>query len=150
MTGNDVVDAARRRRVALYGAMMDLDASLASPIGRLTWAAHVRRDLAQLRRALADHIEEVEGPDGIMARITLEAPRLSDRVELLRSEHPQLMERVDRIAARLEALEESPDDDEADEVRDAGLGLLGALARHRHRGADLVYDAFDIEIGGAG
>lgn len=150
MVGNDVVHAARQRRIALYGAMMDLDASLASPSARATWAAHVHRDLTELRRALADHVEEVEGPDGIMARITLEAPRLADRVDALRSEHPELTQQADAIAARLEALEDDPDEDEADEVRDAALGLLGALARHRHRGADLVYDAFAIEIGGGG
>jgi hypothetical protein len=148
MVDNHVVHAARQRRIALYGAMMDLDASLASPSGRLTWATNVRRNLAQVQQALINHVEEVEGPDGIMARITIEAPRLSDRVDALRNEHPELLERAAAVAARLEALEQSPDEDEADEVRDAALGLLGALARHRHRGADLVYDAFDIEIGG--
>lgn len=150
MAGNDVVQAARERRTALYGAMMDLDASLASPSGRLTWTTNVGRDLMQLRQALADHIEEVEGPEGIMVRIAVDVPRLSDRVEALRAEHPELTALAEAIAARLATLEESPDEDEADEVRDAALGLLGALARHRHRGADLVYDAFDIEIGGGG
>ncbi len=148
MDGNDVVHAARLRRVALHGAMMDLDASLASPSGRATWATNVRRDVRELQRALAGHISEVEGPDGIMSRIVADAPRLSDRVEALRAEHDPLAAQVEAIAARIEALEHAPDEDEADEVRDATLGLLGALARHRHRGADLVYDAFDIEIGG--
>jgi hypothetical protein len=28
------------------------------------------------------------------------------------------------------------------------LELLGQLSRHRQRGVDLVYDAYDVDIGG--
>lgn len=33
-------------------------------------------------------------------------------------------------------------------AREAALDLLGLLSRHRHRGADFVYDAYDFDIGG--
>jgi len=148
MDQDDVVQAARQRRVALYGAMVDLEASLAAPSGRATWVESVRRDLGRVAGALAAHIDEVERPGGIMARIVLDVPHLSSRVAALTGEHPGLTEEVVEVATRLDALGDPPDEDEADELRDAALGLLGALARHRHRGADLVYDAFAIEMGG--
>ena len=33
-------------------------------------------------------------------------------------------------------------------IRDAAITLMGLLVRHRQRGADLVYEAYDVEIGG--
>jgi hypothetical protein len=33
-------------------------------------------------------------------------------------------------------------------IRDLGTTLLGHLARHRQRGADLVYEAYQADIGG--
>ena len=35
-------------------------------------------------------------------------------------------------------------------MRDRLLALLGTLARHRQRGADLVYEAYAVDIGGTG
>ncbi len=128
--------------------MTDLDASLASPIGRPSWLDRFRRDLRALRAALEAHVVEVEGPEGILAHILADEPWLTNRVEELSAEHPSLMEGVITLEAKLEEVGSDPTEDEADELRDEALGLLGALARHRHRGADLVYDAFDVEIGG--
>jgi len=36
----------------------------------------------------------------------------------------------------------------ADEIRAELTTLLVALARHRQRGADLVYEAYDVDLGG--
>jgi len=36
----------------------------------------------------------------------------------------------------------------AEEVRVELTALLAALARHRQRGADLIYEAFAVDIGG--
>jgi hypothetical protein len=35
-----------------------------------------------------------------------------------------------------------------DRVRGLGTALLGRLLRHRQRGSDLVYEAYQIDIGG--
>jgi hypothetical protein len=141
---------AQQRRLALYGAITDLDASLASPIGRPTWLGGVKRDLRSVLAALEAHVEEVEGDEGILAQILSDEPWLSDRVDALRSEHPGLLQSAKAIEAQIEVIEPDPSYEEADDLRDAALGLLGALARHRHRGADLVYEAFAVEIGGGG
>jgi len=150
MAGNDSFRAAAQRRVALHGAMTDLDASLASPIGRPTWLDSVRRDLRAVVEALQNHVLEVEGREGILAQIVADEPWLSGRVEALRGEHPELIRAAKSIEAKIHDLGADPSEDEADELRDTALGLLGSLARHRHRGADLVYEAFDVDIGGGG
>ncbi len=33
-------------------------------------------------------------------------------------------------------------------LRDLGTSLLGRLVRHRQRGSDLVYEAYEFDIGG--
>jgi hypothetical protein len=33
-------------------------------------------------------------------------------------------------------------------VRELGTQLLATLSRHRQRGADLVYEAYQVDIGG--
>jgi hypothetical protein len=35
-----------------------------------------------------------------------------------------------------------------DSVRDLGTALLGRLVRHRQRGSDLVFEAYEVDIGG--
>jgi hypothetical protein len=39
-------------------------------------------------------------------------------------------------------------DGDVDHVRELGTTLLGALVRHRQRGADLVFEAYQVDIGG--
>jgi hypothetical protein len=35
-----------------------------------------------------------------------------------------------------------------DKIRDLGTLLLGVLVRHRQRGSDLVYEAYELDLGG--
>jgi hypothetical protein len=35
-----------------------------------------------------------------------------------------------------------------DDVREAATALLGRLVRHRQRGSDLVFEAYEFDIGG--
>jgi len=37
---------------------------------------------------------------------------------------------------------------DVDSVRDLGTALLGRLVRHRQRGSDLVFEAYEVDIGG--
>ena len=38
--------------------------------------------------------------------------------------------------------------EDVDRVRELGPALLGRLVRHRQRGSDLMFDAYDYDIGG--
>ena len=38
--------------------------------------------------------------------------------------------------------------DETAAIREQALELLAAIVRHRHLGADLLYEAYDVDIGG--
>jgi len=52
---------------------------------------------------------------------------------------------VDTLLARVATSDVISD---VDRVRDLGTALLGRLVRHRQRGSDLVYEAYQFDIGG--
>jgi hypothetical protein len=52
---------------------------------------------------------------------------------------------LDSLLARVAAPDVVGD---VDRVRDLGTALLGRLVRHRQRGADLVFEAYEFDIGG--
>jgi hypothetical protein len=73
------------------------------------------------------------------------APRLSNAVDHLVAEHAVIAALIADLLAR--SSNPVPDED-VDAVRELATGLLGRLARHRQRGADLVYEAYETDIGG--
>jgi hypothetical protein len=104
------------------------------------WRAGVGEALTRLRTAFDAHVQVTEAPDGLFAQVVEEEPRLVKRVERLRGEHETITATL-ATAERQVAGERDPDD-----VREAVLELLGALARHRHRGADLLHEAFVVDV----
>jgi len=53
-------------------------------------------------------------------------------------------------SARLRSGTTFAEEEWVDAQRDRLLALLGSLVRHRQRGADLVYEAYAVDIGGTG
>jgi hypothetical protein len=151
MGSNDALGAAGKHRAVLLDAAAGLEFAIASPIGRgVAWREHVDGELHRLRGALADHTDEVEGDDGLLAEIVQQAPRLSNRVKMMKREHREMDAQIGGFIQELGALPPNAGEDHTDEVRDAILELLGRLSRHRQRGADLVYRAYAVDIGGLG
>lgn len=105
--------------------------------------AELRRAVRKLRKQLAAHVMAAEGPDGLYARLVADAPRLTRPVANLVVDHQELLARADSLSRRLD----QPGTDAAAARRDAG-DLLEALSRHRQRGADLVYEAYETDLGG--
>lgn len=137
---------ARSRRTDLRQAMERLENAVAGPSPAPDqWIGAVEDGLVALRDALDAHISEVEAPDGLLADTLSRAPRLAPSVERLRREHRQLITSWDRAAL---ALAEHPADKAR--VRRRVVSLLGRLAIHRQGGADLVYEAYNVDIGGTG
>lgn len=107
------------------------------------WRRAVEKSLAGLRAAIDAHVTEVEGPEGLLAQLVADAPRLSNEVELMKREHARLLVDTDVILADVE-------DAEPVDIRDRTMSLLRDLVTHRQTGADLVYEAYSTDIGGQG
>ncbi|HET6907737.1 MAG TPA: hypothetical protein VFH54_00230, partial [Mycobacteriales bacterium] len=85
-----------------------------------------------------------EGPNGLYAGILATSPRLSAAVDHLDQEHAQISDLVDDLLARTL----TPGSSDVDKVRRLGTALLGRLVSHRQRGSDLVYEAYEVDVGG--
>jgi hypothetical protein len=138
------LDEARERRRGVKTAMSDLERAIAAPAsGRADdWLKGVTGCLEELRRAFSYHIEVTEGPDGFLAEIRTHAPRLSHRVGVVTADHATISAQLDRVLRRCEQRAG------IEEIRSDALDILNRVARHRHMGADLVYEAFDVDIEG--
>jgi hypothetical protein len=136
------LDRARGRRVALRSAMAALESSIAAPAaGReAQWLERLGADLDHLAEALEAHIKSAEAPDGLLAEILHSAPRLAHRVDKVRADHVALRAAVDEARGAAAAGREPS------ELRDRVVEVLGHLLRHRHLGADLVYEAYMVDI----
>ncbi len=143
----DFVDVLRARRAELRESMAALEQALAAPaherIG--AWAERVHVALVELFGDFREHIEITEGQDGLYRRVLTTAPRLSNAVANLTREHEQVRSVVDDLLARVDAAETRSD---VNRVRGVGIVLLGRLIRHRQHGSDLMYEAYESDIGG--
>lgn len=140
-------DALRVHRAELYECMNALEQALAAPPARGTaaWVERVSVAVVELTADLREHVSLTEGADGLYRALLMTAPRLSNTVDVLTRDHTRLKELADDLLRRLAEPSATAD---VDEVREAGTTLLGRLSRHRQRGADLVWEAYQTDIGG--
>jgi hypothetical protein len=126
--------------------MSTLEDALAAPAtaDQARWAQRVHVSLVELSGDFREHIDITEGPNGLYRDLLETSPRLSDAVASLTREHVLIRGQVDGLLARV-----TPDAiEDVDRVRDLGTALLGRLVRHRQRGSDLVFEAYEFDIGG--
>jgi hypothetical protein len=135
----------RRRRAELRAAMGGLEQALGSPVAGRDWAGSVRHALIQVDADFRMHVEVTEGPRGLYEQVLGDAPRLAGRVRRLTDEHRTLAVTVGELLAQSEQPADSVD---AAGLRRAGTDLLARLARHRQAGADLLYEAYESDVGG--
>jgi hypothetical protein len=141
-TPTSALYAARGQRLSLRRAIDEFQAALAAPAG----AADVERMasvLDHLRVVFAVHIEVTESQGGLYEEIMEFAPRLANKIARFKREH----------ATITAAISSGLDDLRNEATPFTGLQgrlthLLEALVRHRKRGADLVYEAYHVDIGG--
>lgn len=142
-TVSPAVAAAQTRRAGLHSILVDLETAIAAaaPGREEAWAADVGAALDRLATAFAQHVDETEGANGLFEHVRRRAPRLDYQTRTLTADH-------DTIAAELTAATASLTGSVAD-AREAILSLLAHLARHRQLGADLVYEAYAVDLGGS-
>jgi hypothetical protein len=141
------LDALRRVRAELGGSMAALEQALAAPTpGRhAAWAERVDVALVELSADFGEHVAVTEGSDGLHDAVLEVAPRLSKSIRRLASEHAAIMGLIRDLLARVTPPVAAG---EIDAIRALGIALLGRLARHRQHGADLIYQAYQVDLGG--
>jgi hypothetical protein len=140
---------ARERRFALHQAMLDLEHSMQSPSADPEWRDRLIIELRDLSEALEDHIETVEGAEGIIETAVARAPRTQYQGKKLRDDHPLLRQQLSSLLKRIEAAADLGEDVVVD-LRGDVVELLVGLYRHRAQGSDFVWEAYDLDIGGLG
>jgi hypothetical protein len=137
--------AIRARRANLRRTGARLREALDQPQGDVEgWVGAVSAAAQALAEAWQTHSAVTESPDGVLAQIVDDAPRLARQVGRLQAEHAEI-EALLRLAAG-----QLPGAGAADPagIR-AELGaVLDRIARHRRTGGELIYQAYQIDIGG--
>lgn len=147
----DALGEARERRAGLRSALGDVERSLASPAaGRPdAWMKSLRSDLQRLSDALDLHITSSEARGGLLDDILESEPRLAHKVERARKEHEELRYRMDRVLDAVSDEKDAAKPGDATTIkaaREQVVEVLAGIVRHRHLGADLVYEAYSVDI----
>lgn len=139
------VEEARRSRRGLRYALGALDAVTGAPaLGRIEdWVVNVRNAILRVSDALDHHIATTEAVDGLFAEMLAQDPRLEGAVRRLRDDHVKLREIVVGLALRCE---DTVTVETVDAIRLDTLELQMRCGRHRQKGADLVYEAFTVDV----
>ena len=141
------LEAVRRRRADLRESIRALEEALAAAAaGRaVVWGGRVQATVQELVTEFDEHVDVTEGPDGLHQAILAGDLRLANAVNAL-SEAPAVI--AAEIAALNSACEPPVTAADVALVREQGTEALAHLIRHRQRGADLVYEAYETDIGG--
>ena len=143
-----LLEEVRRRRAELRDSMGALELALAAPApAGLTdrWLQRVHAALTELAGDLRQHVAVTEGPDGLYQDLLRTAPRLSGPVGALTEDHGRIKALLDEVLTSSDARAGAAD---VGQVRALGTALLGHIVRHRQQGADLVYEAYEVDVGG--
>lgn len=149
-TDTSALEEARQRRKTLHDTLVHLEEAISSPAaGRIPdWTASVLKEMTEIHDAFEQHVVVTERPDGLYDEILERAPRLSMNVGKLRGEHPSIGTAIDQMIARLEQVEVGGTEWSLQAARDDLQRFIGQVIRHRQRGADLVWEAYNVDIGG--
>jgi hypothetical protein len=142
----EILAQVRIKRDELYGSILGLEHELSAPSRERVpeWSRGVSERLAQVRSAFDHHLAITEGSGGLFDDVMNQAPRLAHAIAQLRQEHQFLESQLGEAARSVETTANS---DGVEGVRVRLLDLIRELLEHRHRGSELVYDAYNVDIG---
>ena len=145
-----MLQQAGQRRKTLHDSLVHLEEALSSPAaGRIAdWTSVVVKEMHEVGAAFEQHIVVTEQPDGLYDEILERAPRLAGNVRRLREEHPEITEGITHVLSKLEHVEIGTENWPLEAARDDLQRFIGSVIRHRQRGADLVWEAYIVDIGG--
>ncbi len=137
----------RQHRRGVQQACLDLEDALARP-ARLdpgSWSAETAARLHQLVDAFQHHVQQSEGPEGLLGQMVQVAARLAHAVEQVKHDHRALLAEIDRLET---ARKDADDGGHIQKVREEARRLLQSIAAHRQSGAELIYEAHSVDVEG--
>jgi hypothetical protein len=138
--GRRALDRVEPQRGALGAALRHYELATLNP--DKAWAVAVPSSLVRLRAAFLDHIEFTEGPDGLFDEMLHDPTvEVSSEIDQLRRDHITVVAAMDRAE---EALASPPSDE--DHLRELVASVARLVGRHRRRGAQLLYEAYSVDI----
>ncbi|MCP3991400.1 MAG: hypothetical protein GY724_20165 [Actinomycetia bacterium] len=148
MADSTHLDAVRIRRESLHQALVGLEDALSTPIGDgERWRLRVAMAVDHAANRLSEHVISTEADDGFLNEIVNDAPRLACRTARLRDDHEDLEKAIDGLRTALAEISDPDVGERGISIRNQALEFLGQLAAHRQRGADLIYEAYQVDIG---
>jgi hypothetical protein len=142
------LDEARNRRHALGDAADLIEDLIARPGSDPQWTVRVADSLQGLRHAFDNHVTEVEHEEGLLPQLRHDSARLSNGIDRMYSEHVTISAELDAAAELVAECGGDCGTDNVESIREAVVDVLRSISRHRQRGADLVYEAYHVDIGG--
>lgn len=146
-----LLDEARARRADLRAAMHQLEDALARPApGRVRrWSEAVHDALVDASATFERHRALTEGGDGLLAELTEHSPRLINAAQRLVDEHVRISGLLSAALDDLRHLPWHSDEATIASLRGQVTAVVAELTRHRQHGADLVWEAHAVDIGGS-
>ena len=139
------LEAVRRRRAELRESISQLEAALKVPADKpVVWGEGVQTALTRLAADFDEHVDVTEGPGGLHASIVETSPRLIHAVSVLTGDHELLESQIRMLA---DAVEPPVVASDVAGIKEQAVTLIDDLVKHRQRGADLVYEAFEQDLG---
>ncbi|MEV4138213.1 hypothetical protein AB0J72_39340 [Dactylosporangium sp. NPDC049742] len=127
----------------LLGGIQRVEHAIQTPAGDPAWRPAVSQAVAQLKAAFAAHVRETEGPSGLYAGVLGDAPRLARGLYGLVDDHEIVWEALDDLEGHLGAGGVRPE-----VVCEDAARLIREVWQHRQRGADLLHEAYETDLGG--
>ena len=142
------LEEARSRRLALGDAADMIEDLIARPGSDPQWTIRVADSLQGLKFAFQNHVDEVEHDEGLLPQLRHDSARLSNAIDRMYAEHITISAELDDVAKLVIDCEGDCSTVLVDAIREAIVDVLRAISRHRQRGADLIYEAYHVDIGG--
>jgi hypothetical protein len=141
----EAFERSRQKRRGVRQASADLEEALARPASQdpQGWSTGTADSLALLATAFELHVQQSEGAEGLLAEIVEVSPRCAPAVEQIKRDHREIVAELHDLEP---AARRSAEVSRIADVREHALGVLQAIARHRQRGADLIYEAYSVDI----
>ena len=124
---------------------VESSAANAAPGREGEWVAYVRGALGVLEEALSTQALHSAGSDSPLTDIEVQEPRLRNRVVQLRRRYEDLQQRLAELRSQLDV--SGPEGIDIADVRRRLERLAGELRYQRAREADLVYEAYTVDLG---